>query len=259
MLEVGVPLEAGGGVGALEAVLGGRAGRPPAARGPGTPAGSARPPAPRGPRRRRRRAGRREVRRGSRRPWSRAAVIVRSHSGVPASGRAPSWIATTSTAPDSMSPASACSALHSEPWRVDPPGTTSASRSPSHGVTASATAVLLAGADHEHDPGHVADLERGAHRPGQHGGVAERQQHLVHVGADPAAGAGGEDHDGGGHGRDPTDSCARRSSGSGPLAPGAAVAAGPGGCTGCGGLLTTLRPRVFTAVTRRNPALTLPA
>ena len=64
-----------------------------------------------------------------------------------------------------------------------------------------ADGVLVAGADAEHQPHQVRHRQRGAHRLAEHGGVAEGQQHLVGVRADPAAGPGGEDHDGGGHGQ----------------------------------------------------------
>ena len=60
--------------------------------------------------------------------------------------------------------------------------------------------VLLAVAHHHDHAAYVVEGERVAHRPGEDRGVAQRQQDLVDVGSDPGAGAGGEDHDGGGHG-----------------------------------------------------------
>ena len=65
---------------------------------------------------------------------------------VPASGRAASWIATTSTTPASMSAAQRrTTACHSDWCRVAPPWTTTTSRSPSSGARAAAIGCLLAG------------------------------------------------------------------------------------------------------------------
>ena len=92
--------------------------RPPAGPRRGTPAGSARRRAPGGRSRpsRASRPGSRTT--GIAPPVSRAAAIVAAKSSGPASGRAPSWIATTSTSPASISGASARSAAHSEACRV---------------------------------------------------------------------------------------------------------------------------------------------
>ena len=126
--------------------------------------------------------------------------MVASNSAAPASGRAPSWIATTSISPASISRRST---RRRAPLRGVPGG---AAGDDEHLAVAEvrrdrrATASCSPGAHHQHHPAYVGDGERVAHRPGQHRGVAERQQHLVDLGPDPGAGAGGEDHDGGGHG-----------------------------------------------------------
>ncbi len=59
---------------------------------------------------------------------------------------------------------------------------------------------LLAVAHHDDHASYVVEGERVAHRPGEDRGVAQREQDLVDLGPDTGAGAGGEDHDSGGHG-----------------------------------------------------------
>ncbi len=138
--QVGVALEAGGGVGALEAVRGRAAVRRQQRRGAERLRGLYADQVVGDRAQVAARAGRAAPRPGSAPPCSRAAAIVASNSSGPASGRAPSCTATTSTWPASMSSASACSAAHSEACRVAPPGTSRTSRSPSSGATASRTA-----------------------------------------------------------------------------------------------------------------------
>ena len=69
-----------------------------------------------------------------------------------------------------------------------------------HGVLDSGPVL---GPHDEHETAYVGEREGVAHRPDEHRHVAQRQQHLVDLGADPGAGAGGQDDDGraGGHGR----------------------------------------------------------
>ena len=196
--EVGVRRHAGGGVGALEAVVARRRGRRAsrsAARkawgvwtAPAAPVDAASGRAWRSPV-----DGDHRDRAADRRG---AASTTARHSAAPASGRAPSWTTTTSTSPDATSSASTCSAAHSEACRVAPPSTTSTSRSPRWGATASLDGGPVLGAHDEHEAAYVGQRERVAHRPDQHGHAAQRQQHLVDLGADPGARAGRQDHDG---------------------------------------------------------------
>src|SRR5699024_10543284 len=57
----------------------------------------------------------------------------------------------------------------------------------------------LLGAHDQHDAPDVVEGEHGADRPGEHGRVAEGEEHLVDRGPDTSAGAGCQDHDGDGH------------------------------------------------------------
>ncbi len=72
-----------------------------------------------------------------------------------------------------------------------------------HGDDGVADGGLLARGMDEHDPAYVGSAKRRSQRHAQHGGVAQRQQHLVDLGADPGPGAGGQDDDGSGHGAEP--------------------------------------------------------
>ena len=59
--------------------------------------------------------------------------------------------------------------------------------------------VLLAVADHQHDPHDARDLGCGAHRARDDRDAGQRQQDLVDLCPHPGAGAGREDDDGGPH------------------------------------------------------------
>ena len=74
-------------------------------------------------------------------------------------------------------------------------------------------AVLVALPDDDHQPLEVRYAERREHGLAQDRAVAQRQQHLVGLRADPAAGACGEDHDGGGHGTNCYTAVAQQASG----------------------------------------------
>ena len=59
--------------------------------------------------------------------------------------------------------------------------------------------LLLAVAHHQHHPSYAGNGARRGHRAGDHRHAAQRQQHLVHLGADAGAGAGRQHDDGGSH------------------------------------------------------------
>ena len=174
-------------------------GRRPARRRRGRPAASG--PCRAIPRRGRGRcaAGRSTGTTGIAPPCSAAAATTAVQRSTPASGRAPSWIATTSTSPEvdvglehpdrrPLGGVPGRPAVDDEHLAVTQVGR--------HGRL---DGVPVLGPHDEDEASYVRERERVAHRPHQHRGVAQGEQDLVDLGAHPAAGAGGEDHDGDGH------------------------------------------------------------
>ena len=190
-LHVGVGLQAAGGVGAGEPVRVGADGRPPAAARPGKAWASARRPA-------RCRRVARPGRGAAARVWRRTGIAppraaatrrTASNSAVSASGRAVSWIATTSTSPASMR--SARPAGRSTPRRA-------AWRRPRRAVSPGPVACTAASVLRPVHDDHLVDVRqragRGATDQASTGPPGQRQQHLVGGRADPGAGAGREQH-----------------------------------------------------------------
>ena len=200
--QVGVARPAGRGVGAVEAVRVGRACTPRAARPPGTPAASARRRARAAASRPStgQQAGQPDARGSRRRARGRPRWSPRTAPARRAAGRR------RGSRPRRSSPASISGAQRPQrgPLRGVPGGAAvdDADLARRRGAGASAAATS------SRSPGRTTTSTRrtsaqraSASRTDQAstGTVAERQQHLVGAGADPGAGAGGEDHDGGGH------------------------------------------------------------
>ena len=191
--QVGVPLQAAGGVGALEAVRRRPPRRPRAALRPGTPEGSA--PPTRSPSVDRSAVGA-DGPRTKGYDGQRAAVLARGRDRGreqarrrPAAGP-PSWTATTSIVAG-LDLRRAAPGAPPTPRRAGSrrPRRPRTSPSPRCGVHGRGHGVLLAGPGHEQHPANVRPgPARSAADQASTGALAERQQHLVDLGADPRAG-----------------------------------------------------------------------
>ena len=162
---------------------------------------------------------------GWRRRTRAAADSTARQSRAAASGRAESWIATTSSSPEPTRSARAWSAAHSESCRVAPPvddlprASQRAARRARRRRAPRRCARRPAGARPRRS------LEVEPRRVRQHRQALHRQQHLVAAGADPAARAGGQQHrrdprgPGGVHTRSAYEALGRKASSPAPVAP----------------------------------------
>ena len=127
-------------------------------------------------------------------PNSRAVdSAVRNMSG-PATGRAASWMSTTSMDPDSMSAARCRNTLNSDACRLSPPSTNSTVAEGSSRLTRVTCQLMFTAPEHQHGAGDAGYPCQRVERPGHHGAAGHPQIGLVAVGADPRPHTGCE-HD----------------------------------------------------------------